>query len=79
MNNDKWTQCFEQFRKLSFGAQQCMRSYASMVLVEEGAEEVGSSDVNHQLFAMWEQCNENWSEVILAALTPIEMNINTTE
>jgi hypothetical protein len=31
------------------------------------------------LFAMWEQCNEDWSEVILAALTPIEMNIDTTE
>ncbi len=79
MNNDKWTQCFKQFRTLSFETQQCMRSYAAMVLVEEGAQEVGSSDVNHQLFAMWEQCNENWSEVILAALTPIEMNIDTTE
>jgi hypothetical protein len=45
-----------------------MRSYASMVLVEEGAQEVGSSDINHQLYSMWKQCNENWSEAILDAV-----------
>jgi hypothetical protein len=69
MNNDKWTQCFKQFRTLSFETQQCMRSYASMVLVEEGAQEVGSSDINHQLYLMWEQCNENWPEAILDAVS----------
>ena len=60
MNIDNWTLCFDQLDAQSGLARQVLRRCAADHLVERGFEEVGSSDINHELFAMWQTANNDW-------------------
>ena len=66
MNNEIWEECFSQYRLLGSITQNILRNCAAEHLVNRGFEEVGSSDVNHELFAMWETASKNWQKAILA-------------
>lgn len=62
----RWQTCFDQFKQMGKTTQQIMRNCAIVRLIENGAEEVGSSDVSHSLFAMWEQAGNDWQKAIVA-------------
>jgi hypothetical protein len=53
------------FNLLSKPFQRILRSVASEQLVDGGAEEVGSSDVNHQLFYMYSSAGRDWQRAII--------------
>ena len=65
MMNDKWTECFELFRILAPDFQHVLRKCAAEHLIERGCEEVGSSDVNNELFHMWTLAGEFWHQAII--------------
>lgn len=65
LNNNDWATCFESFHLLSLDVRQVLRRCAAEHLVERGCEEVGSSDISHELFAMWNGCERNWEKVML--------------
>ena len=65
MNNNNWEECFKQFQALAMGTRQILRSCAVTRLVNNGHDEVGSSDVNHELFAMWRTSEGDWDQAIL--------------
>ena len=65
MNNNKWTECFELYNILSPDLKQILRKCAADRLIQSGAEEVGSSDVNHELFNMWTNAEGYWHQAIL--------------
>lgn len=62
---EKWNECFSQFRLLGSMTQQIMRRSSFDRLLKKGAEEVGSSDINYELFSMWEQSNGDWLKAML--------------
>ena len=62
---DYWTICFDQFNEQSDLARQVLRRCAAEHLVERGFNEVGSSDVNHELFAMWQIANKDWHQAFM--------------
>lgn len=62
--NDSWEVCFESYKTLSFGLQYMIRRLASEELVNRGAEEVGSSDTNHQIYSDWKSNSCNWDNVL---------------
>lgn len=51
-----WEVCFDKFFKLSDVDRGFVRRAASILLVAEGATEVGSSDVNHRIFQTFRAC-----------------------
>ena len=53
----------EEFKSLPFVERQLMRQVASESLVESGAEEVGSSDVNHEIVSLYNQYG-NFDDVL---------------
>lgn len=59
-----WREAFDSFHKLSRDVQQILRRCAAEHLVARGAEEVGSSDISHELFAMWKMSGRNWQQVV---------------
>lgn len=65
MNNNDWKQCFEQYQALALGTRQILRSCAVTRLVKSGVDEIGSSDLNHELFAMWRTGEEDWYQAII--------------
>lgn len=65
MMNNKWTECFELYNILSPDLRQALRKCAIDRLIQSGAEEVGSSDVNHELFSMWMAADGYWHYAIL--------------
>ena len=65
MNNNKWTECFELFNILAPDLKQILRKCATDRLIQSGAEEVGSSDVNHELFSMWTAADGFWHQAII--------------
>ena len=65
MMNNKWKECFELYQILSIDLQMILRKCAADHLVERGYEEVGSSDVNHELFSMWTNAGEYWHQAII--------------
>jgi hypothetical protein len=65
MNNNNWKVCFEQFHAMSDLAQHALRRCAADHLVARGFEEVGSSDVSHELFAMWRYADNNWNKAFI--------------
>jgi len=42
-----------------------MRKCAAERLIKNGCEEVGSPDVNHELFNMWTAAGEFWHQAII--------------
>ena len=65
MNNETWTECFSQYRLLGGLTQAMLRKWAADFLVERGFDEIGSSDINHSLFGMWEAAGGDWQKAIL--------------
>ena len=64
----KWDYCFEQFNALSNMTRSILRRCAANHLVDRGFEEVGSSDINHELFGMWETYDQDWARVMTSEL-----------
>lgn len=71
MNNNTfeqdWKQCFSQFKELDGMSQQILRRTAVDQLIDQGFNEVGSSDVSASLFSMWKSGNRNWKESYMNA------------
>lgn len=65
MMNNKWKECFELFNILAPDFQHVLRKCAAERLIKSGCEEVGSSDVNHELFNMWTAAGEYWHQAII--------------
>lgn len=65
MINETWEECFSQFRLLGGLTQSMLRKWAADFLVERGFNEIGSSDINHSLFGMWEAAGGDWQKAIL--------------
>jgi hypothetical protein len=63
MNQQNWDKCFTEFKALDRMVQMGLRQCASDRLSQDGFEEIGSSDINHQLFAMWDNA-KSWEEAI---------------
>lgn len=50
----RWTKAMDWWRSQSETMQRVIRTAATNKLIERGAEEVGSSDVNHAVYAMYQ-------------------------
>jgi len=68
MNYETWKECFSQYNLLGIITQNILRSCAGQRLVNNGFEEVGSSDVNHELFSMWFSADRDWQKAILVEI-----------
>ena len=63
--NESWNECFSQFNLLGGLTQSMLRNWAADFLVSRGFQEIGSSDINHSLYGMWEAANGDWQKAIL--------------
>jgi hypothetical protein len=68
--NKKYTfeEAMEAYRLRSELGKKMLRGIASMRLVRRGAEEVGTSDINHELCAMYNEYNGDYDECYLEEL-----------
>ena len=68
--NRKYTfeEAMEAYRLRSDIGKRMLRGIASMRLVRHGAEEVGSSDINHELCAMYNEYDGDFDECYLEEL-----------
>lgn len=62
---ETWEEAFSQYRLLGPLMKNILRNAAKKSLVGQGFEEVGTSDVNHELFHMWQIANFDWQQVAL--------------
>ena len=60
-----WEIAFESFRKQPVEIQQVLRRSAADELVYRGASEVGTSDINHELFSFWQSNNRDWTDAFM--------------
>ena len=65
MMNDNWALCFEQYNGMSEMARHILRRCAADRLSAAGLDEIGSSDINHELYAMWRQSDQDWYQAII--------------
>jgi len=65
MMNKNWNECFELYGLLSPDLKMVLRKCAAERLVNNGAEEVGSSDINHELYSMWTAADGYWHQAII--------------
>ena len=63
--NESWEECFSQFNLLGSLTQNLLRNWAADFLISRGFDEIGSSDINHSLYGMWEAANGDWQKAIL--------------
>jgi len=56
-----------EYKKQSDLMKWSIRSYASNILVQEGAEEVGSSDVNHKIVQLYKELG-SFGNIVIQAL-----------
>jgi len=68
--NRKYTfeEAMNSYKQRSDIGRQILRRIASARLVRHGAEEVGTSDINHELVQMFNEFDGDWDEVYLNAL-----------
>ena len=68
--NRKYTfeEAMNSYKQRSDIGRQILRRIASHRLVNRGAEEVGTSDINHELVQMFNEFDGDWDEVYLNAL-----------
>lgn len=68
--NKKYTfeEAMTSFKQRSDIGRRILRGIASQRLVNSGAEEVGSSDINHELCAMYNEYQGDWDQCYLDAL-----------
>lgn len=62
--NNEWDVAFSEFNKLPLQIRQAIRRSTVDLMLEEDREEIGSSDVNHEMFAIYKQNNKSWQAVI---------------
>lgn len=60
----QWDICFDAFHALAPETRNILRNCAVKHLIADGAEEVGSSDINHELFSMWKISGRNWMQAL---------------
>ena len=58
-----WEAAFDLFLDLEQGTRLILRRAAAAALIEEGADEVGSSDVNNYLYRRFCECG-TWGGVL---------------
>lgn len=58
-----WKEAFETYKNLPQGTKMMLRRGAADALIGRGAEEVGSSDTNYELFSEWKINNRSWDKV----------------
>lgn len=63
-HNTQWKQCFDSFRAMTNDTRRLFRRLASISLTLGGAEEVGSSDINHELFRLWRMNGKDWIQIL---------------
>lgn len=68
-----WDQCFNQYRSLSALSRQILRNCATTKLIEDGFEEVGSSDISCVLYDMWKASDRDWPTTILQQFVNFEV------
>lgn len=56
------------FKQRSPMGQQMLRRIAARRIVDKGAEEVGTSDINHELVHMCNEYGGDWDQIYLDAL-----------
>lgn len=61
-------QALESYKLRSDIGRQVLRRIASQRLVNKGFEEVGSSDINHELYSMFLEYDGDWDQLYLDAL-----------
>lgn len=68
--NNKYTfeEAIKSYKARSPVAQQLLRRIAAQRLICHGFEEVGSSDVNHELCHMYNEYQGDWDQCYLDAL-----------
>ena len=59
-----WKEAFDSYKNLPEESRMMLRGGAADALIERGAEEVGSSDVNHELFSEWKINDRSWDKVL---------------
>ena len=71
MNNTNTLESFksimDSYRELSQTMKWAVRTCASMKLIEGGADEIGSSDINHAIVALYKECG-SFGSIIIKAL-----------
>jgi len=67
-----WESCFEQLNRQSDLFRIATRRAAAAVLVNEGAEEVGSSDVNHAIFTAFRRNGGDLTATLLELMTALD-------
>lgn len=67
-HEEKWDEAMNWWKSHSTILQQAIRRTASDKLVEQGAEEVGSSDVNHAVFQMYQEYKSSGNPDIVTFL-----------
>lgn len=65
MNTTIWEECFTEFYSMSEMARMVLRQCASDRLSCKGFEEIGSSDINHELYHMWSTNDYDWHNVLI--------------
>lgn len=61
-------QAIASFKLRSPACHQLLRRIAAQRIINGGAEEVGTSDINHELCAMCNEFNGDWDQVYLWAV-----------
>lgn len=64
----RWAEAMGWWKSQTEIVQKLIRRIASDKLIEEGAEEVGSSDVNHSVYALYQQYKAEGSPEVLPFL-----------
>lgn len=67
-----WDTAFGQFNNLNPELRLALHRNTADLMVEEGAEEIGSSDINHRLYALYRENNKSWQAVIAFFLDYID-------
>jgi hypothetical protein len=60
-----WEVCFAEFFQLSPIMRNAIRRGISALMIQEGAQEVGSSDLNHLIFAAYRSNGGDWQAVLV--------------
>ena len=65
MSTNDWPTFIEQFNKLGDLTRTILRNSATNRLIEDGFEEIGSSDISHELYAMWKHADKDFSKAVI--------------
>ena len=65
MSTNDWPTFIEQFNKLGDLSRTILRNSATNRLIEDGFEEIGSSDISHELYAMWKHADKDFSKAAI--------------